>query len=373
MAIPQVMRWDHKNAPQIDDMRDWVKVKAWYQAIFVDGYLADDDITPIPALSWECVFDDTIDAESVTLTMDTLGDPNVVNRSRLVLQYQGVVNGGTNFGTPAIFYQHLNTFPIAQFGDNIALTNGLPLLTGTNDDTVGNNCPWVVIGTNRGVYFLSGYNPDIASVSLSNPPFSSLDNYSNWHYFGDFINDGISYGRNNQCCNWGYNAVDNISSNWESFNNISTQANWSIVSGQNKKVGLNQNTLYPGIHVYQDENGVNRGLNFTAVPFDYLPLNNYDIGTYHSMKYPYTDGGLYLTPYDLWIRNNVAIVEKDREEVHIGKLPALFYPLHERPLTNLTNLLEFQGTGLYADSHFIGLGRLDYDEIYINITDHWGI
>ena len=376
MPVPTVMRWDHKNSPKITDMKDWDQIKNWYQTIFVDGYLADDDTTLIPPLGWDLVADDG--SKYITLTMDSAGDPNVVNRSRLILKYKYIIENGY-YGGHGQFNEHLDNLIITIFAsasDNVNVSYGMPLLTGVNDGSTNKVCPYVVIGTNRSVYFLSGYNATIEPTD-GNPPFSTLDNYSHWHYFGDFINDGVDYGRNNQTCHHiNYNEDSNAGS--YNFTRCSSVGDWSISANKCKVFTYNFEGYYRGLNVARDHNGNTRGLNYSATPFMYWSENVYlGANNRFALKYPYVDGGLKIVPHELWVRNNLATpVSRDRQNVYIGKMPGLYYPLHFRPLSydgNTKNIVEFEGSGEYEGQFFIGLARTGMDEFYINVTENWDI
>jgi len=376
MPIPTVMRWDHKNAPQITNNQDWTQIKNWFKTIFVDGYLADDDVTPIPGLGWDYTFDDGL--FHITLQMDSGVDPVAINRSLLTFKYKDIINNGY-FGGHGNFYENdQGGLIVSRFGYDDDTTNvsyGLPILTGINNGGIDRICPYVVIGTNRGVYFLGGYNSQTSTVV---PPFSSANNYSTWAYYGDFINDGVDYGKNNQCATYCFYQHESNTSYYQ-HNDCTTLADWAVTTRYNRVYSRNNLApYYNGIHIARDHTGGNRGLNYTATPFLYdAPAEYLGAVTRLSFKYPYVDGGLKIVPHELWLRNNTdPVVNKDRQQIYIGKMPGLYYPLHYRPLSftgNTKNIVEFEGTGEYEDQHFIGLARSSADEIYINISENWDI
>jgi len=375
MPIPTVMRWDHKNSPKITDLNNWEQTKAWFQSIFVDGYLADDDTTLIPPLGWDLVADDG--SKYITLTMDKDGDPNVVNRSRLVFKYKYVIEN-SYFGYHGKFTEHFDNLEICRFGksgDTDHPENGHPITTGIND--ISRNdlvCPYVVIGTNRGVYFLGGYNGSIEE-SQGNAPFSTSNNYSYWSYFGDFINDGVDYGRNNQTASYQHYSEWGTSGDYR-YNEIGNLSNWYTTINRSRVYCYNDDGYYNGFRIARDHNGNTRGQNFSATPFMYW-IENVHLGASKrfALKYPYVDGGLKIVPHELWVRNSVT-TNGNRQQVYIGKMPGLYYPLHFRPLGydgNSKNIVEFEGSGEYEGQFFIGLARTGMDEFYINVTENWDI
>ena len=377
MAIPTVYRWDHKNSPKITNNQDWTQIKNWFQKIFVDGYLADDDVTLIPGLGWDFTFDDGL--YHIILTMDSGADPQIVNRSVLTFKYKDVINNGY-FGGHGNFYENdQGGLIISRFGYDNESTNvsyGMPLVMGINNKGTDRICPYVVIGNNRGVYFLGGYNNAVTSPTI--PPFSSSNGYASWAYYGDFINDGPDYGKNNQCSTYCYyNSQSNTT--YYQHNDCSTLADWLVTVRYNRV--YSQNNLAPyynGIHIARDHVGGNRGLNFTATPFMMGTINGYlGASNKFNLKYPYIDGGLKIVPHELWTRNPIDPVEAgNRQQVYVGKMPGLYYPLHVKPLSytgNTKNIVEFEGTGVYENQYFIGLARSTADEFYINTSEDWGI
>jgi len=372
MSVPTVMRWDHKNSPKITNMRNWTQLKAWYTAIFVDGYLADDDITLIPPLGWDVIFDDG--NQRVTLHQDTGADLQLVNRMYIVLYYANCMGTDTatnNYGAYCGVYNNQGGVLLTTYGNN-STVYGLPIFYGNTNSGTNRICPYVVIGNNRGVYFFGGYNPSTSAPTI--PNFSNTDDYSTWQYFGDFVNDGIDYGKNNQTCSYGYTSTsNNTSHNYRNYLNGSSD--WAWVAGHNRIMYSDHNNKYMGMHITHDETGVTRGTNFTATPFGFGTGGVYVGKTpLYDLPYPYVDGSLKIVPFDLWIRNNAETpVNNKTDQVYIGKMPGLYFPMHYGPLATDNNLVEFEGSGEYEGKHFIGLARITYDEIYINITDDWGI
>jgi len=369
MSVPTVMRWDHKNAPQIADMGNWTQIKAWYQAIFVDGYLADDDTTLIPPLGWDVTFNDG--SYYVYLTQDTGADTNIWNRMYMVVQYNGVVTSHY-YGDQVDVYNNNGGIKITGFG--ASSYHGAPTWYGNNTHGSNRHCPWIVIGNNRGVYFLGGYNPSTTTSEATHPQFSTSNTWSTWQYFGDFVNDGVDYGRNNQCCTYG--REENINNDTKYYATyVRNSADWEDISRLSKAMVADQDDRYCGIHVTHDEDGNTRGTNFTATPFGLGYGTNYPGRTgLYDLPYPYIDGSLKIIEFDLWIRNNQSTpVNNERNQVYIGKMPGLYFPMHFSPLYNNNSLVEFEGSGEFEGKHFIGLARASADEFYINITDDWGI
>jgi len=368
MSIPTVMRWDHKNAPQILNMRSWDQIKAWYTAIFTDGYLADDDTTLIPPLGWDLTFHATL--KIAYLHQDTDADLQLVNRMYLRFDYDNVTDGN-DWGDYANAYNNQGGILLTDWG-NGGSPYGMPIFYGNTNNGTNRICPWVVIGNNRGVYFLVGYNPSTTAPIV--PEFSNLNNYSTWQYFGDFVNDGVDYGKNNQTCTYGYTGQTN-SSSYYFRNYLNTNADWAGNGNLSKFMYYDNYNTYMGMHITHDEDGNTRGTNFTATPFGLGYGGNW-IGrnSFYDLPYPYVDGSLKIIPFDLWIRNNQATpIYNEKNQVYIGKMPGLYFPMHYTPLANAKNLLEFEGSGEYEGQFFLGLGQTGYCEFYINITEDWGI
>jgi len=371
MSVPTVMRWDHKNAPQIINMRDWTQIRNWYQTIFVDGYLADDDITLIPPLDWEIIFDDVNFIVDMRADVNGLNDGSI-NRMYILIKYESVVNNGYH-GCRVRSWIHYGSTQLSNTGE-YDRKYGCPVWYGNNNMGTDRACPWIVIGNNRGVYFLGGYN---GSITYPNIPtnFSTSNDYSTWQYFGDFVNDGVDYGKDNQCCTYGYDGEELYNTSYYYSNQVDTLSQWRYTSGKQKIYYADNNDNYLGIHVVKDELGILRGMNYTAVPFGFFSGSRFIGRTkMYDLPYPYIDGGLKIIPHDLYVRNNLATPEDDKvNAVYIGKMPGLYFPMHNSPLATPYNLVEFEGTGPYEDQHFIGLAKLNYDEFYINITEDWGI
>ncbi len=341
MAVPTVYRWDDVNAPIIDDNRDWTQIKAWFKTIFVDGYLDNDGLTMKPPLGWAFSEDEhVIDTNINTITLDMIGDPVTENLMRIEFQQSHPDTGYKGLGMNV--YEHQSVNPI----HNPPSLSQNTFIHGSND-AVGKIMPWVVIGTNRGVYFLSGYNSTIASPNKSS--FCTVTNNVAFNYIGNYINDGVNIGKNNQC--------------WRGSTN-STAIYPPSGQASNQEYLVGGNATHGFVHTKRDyQNNFNkrhlvtyeRLLSRTGVDY----VGKYAIG----LKYPYLDGSLFMKEYGLY---------DTTDGVYFGKMPALYYPEHDRPKQTTNNLIEFDGAGDYAGHKFIGLSGY-FNEFYINTTADWGI
>jgi len=348
MAVPTVMKWDHKNAPVINDMQDWSQIQNWFQTIFVDGYLADDDTTMIPALGWDMTVDDGGTPKYIYLDADSGSDSLNANRMRLRFDFQYMLTMD-RFGPQLSIWDNIDELYIISYTS--ANTNyGLQGIFGFNDYLNGTHvCPWVVIGSKRGVYFLNGFNHDTPTNSIPKR-FSSISNYSTWHYFGDYINDGQDMEKYNQI-------ASDISFNAGAYCTART-----YFSSNNSRKAFTTNVGF--LHNRLKDFNVSLGNDYLVYKESFFSNSTYMGSWSHSMLYPFSDGGLYIKPFEMWSND---------QGIYFGRVPGLFYPIQNRPLNNSFSLIEFDGTDIYDGQHFIGLGRLLYDEFYINTTADWGI
>jgi hypothetical protein len=335
MAVPTVYRWDDLNAPQITNVKDWTQIKAWYQAIFVNGYLEDDNITTKSALGWG-VTEDNVNHK---ITLDMLGDANSENLMRIQMLHNHQVDDG-NDGHGVIAWEHQGSNTIV----NITGYWGT-MLMGSNDDSL-KVCPWILIGTSRGFYTLSGYNSSVTAPTLPSA-FTNVDGAFRFNYFGNYVNDGVNLARNIQCVlGVTQNDITNASTDL-------TSATASIYDATSEHVKCKRNYLGNSVA----KNLVHReALDEGSIQFIGAPASG--------LKFPYIDGGLYFKPMTLYNK---------ADGVYYGKLPAMYYPEHTRPLTSSDNLIEFDGSGVYSGHKFIGLGHSTSNEFYINISEDWGI
>jgi len=348
MAVPTVFRWDHKNAPVINDIQDWSQIQNWFQKIFVDGYLADDDTTMIPGLGWDVTIDDAGTPKYIYLDADSGSDSINANRMRIRLNFQYMLTMD-RFGPHIYVWDNIDeNYQITY--SNASNLYGINGIFGFNNYENGTHvCPWIVIGSRRGVYFLSGFNHDTPTNAIPKR-FSSSQDYSNWDYFGDYINDG-----------W------NMEKSVQTASDINLNGGQNVATWTNFKSNNSRKAFGPTIGFL-----INRLMNFQyTVGTEYLGFResffsarNY-MGTWkYYMKYPYLDGGLYIKPFELWSYD---------QGIYLGRIPGLFYPQQQKPFANTFSLIEFDGTDIYEGQHFIGLGRPTYDEVYINTTADWGI
>lgn len=349
MAIPQVMRWDDKNAPVIDDMRDWAQIQNWFQKIFVTGYLEDDDSTPKPGLGWDVTIDDAGTPKYVYIDSKSGYNGDIHNRLRVRFDFQYQLTND-RCGCQVIAWTHVDEADILG-ATNVGINYGLTSIHGFNNYENGTHvCPWIVIGTNAGVFFLGGYNHDTPIAMLPKPKrFSSLSNYSSWSYFGDYINDGQDMEKFTQTTSFIDSGVSYITT-------PSYYASENDKKAFSSTKAFNSTRLIDFTPVYNTE--------FMGYKESVFSQRTYMGVWSHGMKYPYHDGGLYIVPFELWSYD---------QGTYMGKIPGLYYPQHTRPLANTFSLIEFDGTGIYSGQHFIGLGRISYDEFYINVTEDWAI
>ncbi len=337
MATPTVYRWDDANAPVVTNIHDWTQIKAWFQAIFVNGYLEDDNTTMKNGLGWSVGVDDA----TKKITLDMIGDANTENLMRVRADFSKQVNNNY-FGSSIIAFSHQELYKLSSASDNPTYSF-FPWI-GQNDDDL-KICPWIIIGNARGVYVLSGFN-DLTTAPIKSE-FSTKDKYASAKYFGNFVNDGIDYGRNNQCISFGREPLA-----LSSPTSLSTQN--SYVFSKNYPILINR--------TFKNEYVLNRIINCEEMmDGNYVYLSAPAFG----LRYPYIDGGMYIKPYKMY-----STVDK----VYVGKFPSLYYSKHKRPLSKSGNsLIEFDGTGTYAGDKFIGLGFTVNSEFYINTTEDWGI
>jgi len=348
MAIPTVMRWDHKNAPVINDMQDWTQIQNWFQTIFVDGYLADDDTTMIPGLGWDVTIDDAGTPKYIYLDADSGSDTINANRMRIRLNFQYMLTSD-RFGPQCVIWDNINElYMLTQTSLNA--NYGMNGIFGFNNYENGTHvCPWIVIGSRRGVYFLSGFNHDTPSNAIPKR-FSSLQDYSSWFYFGDYINDGYDMEKYNQI-------VGDVIYNTTSY--VTTYTYFR--SNNNKRAfALSVGFLHNRLMDFQ----YSLNTDYLVYRESFFSGRNYLSTWNNAMKYPYLDGGLYIKQFELWSND---------QGIYLGQVPGLFYSQQNRPFANTFSLIEFDGTDLYDGQHFIGLGRPTYDEFYINVSVDWGI
>ena len=356
MAIPTVYRWDDKNAPVMTDMTDWTAIKAFYQTIFVDGYLEDDDITPKPGLGWTLTFDDInyevhIHLGDVPVDLNNDVQPFIKHQYNRVITttYQGIALSG---------YDNI----IANGGQILVENEGLDtqgLIMGTNNRDPQFITPWIIIGTNKQFYSLGGsnYGTNYGVYEPTKPSMFSVDNkYATYSFFGEMINDGVDLGKYKVIQSGVENGIQlSIDSLFTYFHN-SLKMSTADATGEfafkysrqlNKVINIHMNlidkkTFFGGISRHLGKH-------------------------YGHMKFPYSDDGLYIEAVDLW---------SAYEGVYFGKVPGLYEPMQNTPLTDTINpnaLIEFEGTGEFTGWNFIGLGINTYYEMYIVTNQDWDL
>ena len=340
MAVPTVYRWDDVNAPVITDIHDWTQIKDWFDKIFVTGYLEDDNVTMKPALGWSV----TVDDAAFTITLDMVGDPLTENLARTTFYFTRQVNS-SRFACGREMWEHQSTNPI------VTGRSGQDYIQffGQNDDDL-KVCPWIVIGTSRGFYQLSGQN---VSINAPTKPtaFTDQENYVAFSYWGNFINDGVDLGKNNQCAMQG-----DITVNQTSLTHMSLYQ-------QYRYAGNNY-----GINTIRDFQNNLITPNDSICHYEYFSGNTPYMGLPRiGLKYPYIDGGLYIKPFQMY---------HPIQQVYYGRMAGLYYPEHRKPLYSApSTLIEFTGTGTYAGQEFIGISSISNltNEFYINISEDWAI
>lgn len=343
MAVPTVYRWDDANAPQVTNIHDWSQVKAWFQAIFVDGYLEDDGVTQKPGLGWGLSFDDA----TYRVYLTQAGTFLQQNTLYIELDYTKQCDGSNYYGATVVGVWE-NTDKVNELFKNTNYNHGIQLLGQNDDDT--KICPWVMVGTSRTWWNLCGHNHNVSAPTVPTD-FTSQQNYYSFCSVGDYINDGIDMGKHNQYVmfgNYSYKYINSVSA-------MNTYRQQCYHSGYT--------TSSTSIRVMRDAQQ-NVGLS-TAYHYEGLMANNSYVGGFaYPVKYPYPNSGLLIKPFELWHHN---------DHVYLGKIPGIYYSPQGRPLAHTLNFIEFDGTGEYAGDKFIGLGDSSYNEFYINITEDWGV
>ncbi len=328
MAVPTVYRWDDYNAPQMTNIHDWTQIKAWFQAIFVNGYLENDNTTTKPALGWTVTEDDT----NKKIKLDMVGNSTTHNLMSVDIEFDDQINT-SHYSTDVNVYEH-------QAVNKFVEHNSYKKLSwfGQNDDDL-KICPWIVIGTTRGFYVLVGRNN---TTSAPNKPiFTDNLNYFRWSFFGDYVNDGVDVGKYNQCAVVGGSKLNSASDMGSYHDSVFNNGVPFAISRNYLSTTITDNYRMISIEMFYGQS--------------YLQPS---IG----LKYPYVDGGLHIKPMKIF---------DSIEKVHMGKLPNMFTSDHITPLGSSTVLIEFTGTGTYAGDKFIGLGNGSSGEFYINISADW--
>lgn len=345
MAIPTVYRWDDKNAPVVTDLHDWTQIYDWFQAIFVDGYLEDDDTTPKPGLGWGLVLDDRAAPTTYYADLTQAEKPGVLlsEQNKLKVRFDFNYQCTQNWFSPRYSCWENDDEVVLLFSQG-NVSYGTGSVVGQNDDDL-KVCPWIVIGTDRGVWMMAGHNHNVPAGNVP-ADFSSITNYMAFRYFGDYINDGVNLGKNNQLTTSGSPSGQ--------FNTVSAMS-----------------TLYSYYYngqAYVCKTGRNylNNIQVRNLAHKETIMNNDDYpGAWsYGMKYPYIDGGLYITPWEMWSKE---------DKVYYGRIPGAYYPLHSKPLNHSLPYVSFTGTGLYEGDEFIGLSDSRGVEFYINISEDWGI
>lgn len=340
MAVPTVYRWDDVNAPVITDVHDWTQIKDWFDKIFVTGYLENDNVTMKPALGWSV----TVDDAAFTITLDMLGDPLIENLARVRFFFNRQVNSGS-FACGRSMKEHQDTNPIVT---GRSAQDYIQIL-GQNDDDL-KVCPWVIIGTSRGFWQICGQNKTI-NAPTKPTQITDEENYISYSYWGNYINDGVDLGKNNQCAMQG-----EITVNMTSLVHMSTYQQYRY-SGNNY-----------GVNTCRDFQNNIVTANDDLVHYEGFIHNQNRLGVpSQGLKYPYIDGGLYIKPFQMYHR---------LDHVYYGRMAGMYYPEHIKPLYSApSKLIEFTGTGVYAGQEFIGISSIvnTSNEFYINISEDWDI
>ena len=323
MAVPTVYRWDDVGAPQLTNPKNWAQYKAMFQALFIDGYVGKS------AIGWDCTFDDGLK----TVTLDMVGNPATENLMRVELNHST-----SNTGVQAIYNEHQGT---NEFYDS---TYDNTMLLGSNYNGSGTIiCPWIVIATDRGIYWISGYS-DIAYPTQ--PPIT-INNSIQVTYMGNFVNDGVDVGKNNQCL-WGVGGVGNVDDGNDAINHGA-----SYFAGDNKTHITTRNysnVFTPRVMVTLDR------LQSSSL---HQYLSNYSKG----LKYPYLGNQMIIKPFGMYDKY---------EGVYFGKMPACYVSEHDRPMKPTAKVDTFTGTGTYAGDTFYVLYN-GSSEFYINVSENWVI
>ncbi len=347
MAIPTVYRWDDKNAPVITNIHDWTQVYDWFQAIFVDGYLEDDDVTAKPGMGWDLVIDSRAAPTTYEVSLTQAEKPGVLlaeqNKMLIELNYVEQCTGN-RFGPRFIGCWEDGDKTNLLYASAAADIYGTGPWFGQNDDDL-KICPWIIVGTDRGFWAFAGHNHNVPAGTKPTE-FTSITNYCAFRYLGDFVNDGVNLDKNNQTCN-----SHMTTTQFNVVTSISAQPSYYYLgSSFPMKTGRN--------YLNEIESGELPHKEF--IMYGHLYPGNWTTG----IKYPYLDGGLYIKPWELWHKAG---------KVYYGKLPGAYYPMHDTPLYHSLNFVEFTGTGIYEGDKFIGLSYSGYCEFYINLSQDWGI
>ena len=326
MAVPTVYRWDDLNAPQITDFQDASQMQAWAQAIFADGYLEDDNTTMKAGLGWSV--DNTVTTQS-KVTM--IGNP--VTEDLMELTMSSPDGAGWN----AIGMK------VTSNGETFIDSGGTYVTYFFGYADVGKVCPWIVVGTTRGVYFIGGYN--ITTLTPTIPPFSDNANSCTLTYVGNFVNDGVQVGLK-QCVMGGQ-----YSGNLHTNTKMSTEHRSHTYGFKGIRINRNYLDAATPLNTFHYEH-----INGEAT-------TNYVGQSRKGLKFPYIDGKVYLKEFGMY---------DEIDGVYFGKMPALYYPEHDKPYATPSCLVEFDGVGEFNNDKFIGISTTSYNEMYINTSEDWG-
>jgi hypothetical protein len=348
MAITpiRVYRWDDDNAPVITNFRDWTQIKAWFQAIFVDGYLENDGVTPKSGLGWTLTFDDV----NNIIDIDIVEADALKPTPKIRLYYSNVVaqtSPSVNYRRP---YYEVYESELTNKFDSINSTDvhGCNFI-GLNDESGTKITQWVVVGNEKAFHVFTGYNDSIdGSTGIKPIEFTTSNNYIiGWAFFGRIINDGVSLND--------YNFISKYSDMYYTYNDVSaTQATF---------YGSNGLDSYSYFKTSRNING--DFSSYTIHEENWFKWDRKQLSTYQrsSIRYPYVDGGLYLKDFFLY---------HDTDQTYLGKLPGVYISEQNLPLTPTSGLQEFTGDGIYADERFLCFYNGE-SSLFINLDRSWDV
>lgn len=337
MSVPTVYRWDDASAPQITDYRDYTQIKAFIQAVFVDGYGAK------PGLGWTMTTNDP--NHEINLEAADIGTGV---RPWIRLDYTNRVNSGSFFDS-AIMYEKNN----GGVGLNIVTTSGSTArsscLGGGNDDQL-KICPWLIIGTSRCFYTFFGYNHTVAAPTI--PTQITSNGKLNHAFFGDF-NESIDLGGYNFLTPYTSSTLNSTVSN--ETGNADGYFLAKLTQGTSHRLETSRNEYLQ--YVNTKNLPLQQALSSTSTT-GYLGRR------YKQIRYPYPDGGLYME--EVYFMNETS-------EMIFGKLPGFYIPLHDMPLKPVDGISTFDGTGVHAGKTFLCVSDTENFEFYFDTTSDWGV